>query len=159
MLGVPHVSAGDFMREMAAERGVSILELSRSAEGKDDIDREIDARTIRLAEQGGDFVMDARLGWHFIPNSTKVFLDVSLDEAARRVYEAGRGAERENIDLKSTRAAIERRTESERTRYFEYYGLDYTTHSHYDLVVDTSNLSVDEVIDVVVAHVRRVKSQ
>ncbi len=157
-LGIPHVSAGDFMREMAAERGVSILELSRSAQGSDSIDREIDSRTVRLAAEDDDFVMDARLGWHFIPESFKVFLDVSLEEAARRVFEAGRGAERENVDLSSTMAAIEARTESERRRYLEFYDLDYTHHDHYDFVQDTSKVSIDEVVAAIVAKVEKTMS-
>jgi len=158
VLGVPHVSAGDFMREMAAEGGVSILELSRSAQGSDTIDREIDARTVRLASEDGDFVMDARLGWHFIPKSFKVFLDVSLEEAARRVFEAGRGAERENVDLNSTMAAIEARTESERQRYLEFYGLDYVDHEHYDFVQDTSNVSIDQVVAAIVSEAQKTMS-
>ncbi len=145
-LGIPHVSAGDFMREMAAERGVSILELSRSAQNRGDIDREIDERTIRLAEAGGDFVMDARLGWHFAPDSVKVFLDVRPEVAALRVFEARRGSEHENVDLDTTMRAIESRTESERERYLNYYGLDYTDHDHYDLVIDTSDIGIDEVV-------------
>lgn len=152
-LGLRHVSAGDFMREMAAERGVSILELSRSAEQRDVIDREIDARTARMAEQSSDFVMDARLGWHFAPQSVKVFLEVRPQEAARRIYDARRGSEHENISLDQTRTAIESRTESERKRYLNYYDLDYTDHSHYDLVVDTSEKSIDEVVDTILDHV------
>lgn len=152
-LGVSHVSAGDFMREMAEERGVSILELSRSAEDHDSIDREIDDRTARLAAEGGDFVMDARLGWHFVPQSFKVFLDVRPDVAARRIYSAGRGSERENVDLETTRRAIESRTASERDRYLGYYGIDYFDYGHYDLVIDTSDLSVDEVVDRILEHV------
>ena len=157
-LGIDHVSAGDFMREMAAERGVSILELSRIAIDSDVIDREIDARTVGLAEAGGDFVMDARLAWHFIPNSLKVFLEVSLLEAARRVFGAGRGAERENVSIDATLQAIEERTESERIRYLEYYGLDYTDHSQYDLVVDTSDLTVEQVVGEIVQFVTESKS-
>ena len=153
-LGIPHVSAGDFMREMAAERGVSILELSRSAEEDIDIDREIDERTARLARQGGDFVMDARLGWHFVPESVKVFLDVRPEVAARRIFDAGRGTERENVDLKTTERAIESRTDSERDRYLTYYDLDYTEYDHYDLVVDTSDLGIEEVVDRIMAHLR-----
>lgn len=155
ILGIPHVSAGDFMREMAAERGVSILELSRSALEREDIDREIDERTVRLAEAGGDFVMDARLGWHFAPRSTKVFLDVQPEVAARRIFEARRGSEHENIDLETTTRAIESRTESERERYLTYYGLDYTDHEHYDLVIDTSDCSIDEVVDRILSHLDR----
>lgn len=145
-LGMQHVSAGDFMREMATERGMTILELSRSAEGGDTIDREIDERTVSFAEGDADFVMDARLGWHFVPDSVKVFLDVRPDVAAQRIYQAGRGTEHENVSLEDTLTAIEKRTESERKRYLSYYGLDYTLHDHYDLVVDTSELTIDEVV-------------
>jgi predicted cytidylate kinase len=145
-LGFRHVSAGDFMREMAAERGITILELSRTAESREDIDREIDARTVRMAEESDDFVIDARLGWHFIPKSFKVFLDVEPSVAAQRVYRAGRGSERENVTLADTEWAIQQRTESERKRYLEYYGLDYTDHDHFDLVIDTSDVTIDEVV-------------
>lgn len=148
-LGLRHVSAGDFMREMAAERGVSILELSRSAEEGDSIDREIDARTARLAAEGDDFVMDARLGWHFAPKSVKVFLEVRPEVAAQRIYGAARGSEHENITLEETERAIEQRTESEKKRYLTYYDLDYTDHAHYDLVIDTSERTIDEVVRVI----------
>lgn len=142
------------MREMAAERGMTILELSRSAEGGDTIDREIDARTVSLAEERDDFVMDARLGWHFVPDSVKVFLEVRPEVAAQRIYRAQRGAEHENVSLGDTRRAIERRTESEATRYMTYYDLDYSDHSNYDLVVDTSDRSIEEVVGAIVEHVR-----
>jgi cytidylate kinase len=153
-LGMAHASAGDFMRAMARERGMSILELSHLAEEDDSIDEEIDARTVRLAETTDDLVIDARLGWHFVPSSVKVFLEVRPEVAALRIYEARRGTERENVDLETTRRAIGERTESERERYLGYYGLDYADHEHYDLVVDTSELTVEEVVDRIVGHVR-----
>ncbi len=145
------------MREMAAERDMSILELSRSAEERDVIDREIDARTARLAEESSDFVIDARLGWHFVPESVRVFLEVRPEVAAQRVYEAQRGSEHENVDLAQTRRAIESRTESERKRYLNYYDLDYTDHSHYDLVVDTSEKTVDDVVAAILEHVSQLQ--
>jgi predicted cytidylate kinase len=153
-LGLRHVSAGDFMREMAAERGISILELSRLAEEDESIDRQIDVRSADLADKGADFVMDARLGWYFIPQSFKVFLEVRPEVAARRIYDAARGTERENVDLEMTKKAIEERTASETRRYREYYGLDYADHSHYDLVIDTSDLTVDEVVAEVLESLR-----
>lgn len=150
-LGFDHLSAGDFMRDMARERGLSILELSRRAEGEGSIDREIDRRTAGLASERDHFVIDARLGWHFIPASFKVFLDVSPEVAAERVYAAGRRSEHENEDIAATRSALAARAESERQRYLEYYGLDYTDPSNYDLVVDTSSSTIDEVVDRVLA--------
>ena len=141
-----HVSAGDLMREMADEQGVSILELSRSAEEHDAIDREIDARTARLGEKADDFVLDARLGWHFIPHSVKVFLDVAPEVAASRIYGAGRGGEPENVDLEATLGAMKTRAASEEGRFRAYYGVDYLDADNYDLVIDTSELTVDEVV-------------
>lgn len=146
------------MREMAEERAMSILELSRLAEDGDEIDREIDARTVRLGEEEDGFVMDARLGWHFLPHSYKVFLEVTPEVAARRIYDAARGSERENIDLETTRRAIASRTASEEKRYRDYYGVDYGHHDHYDLVVDTSERTVDQVAGLIVDGVAGAKS-
>ncbi len=154
-LGLDHLSAGDFMREMAEERGVTILELSREAETSVAIDHEIDARTRRLGETRDGFVMDSRLAWHFLPSSVKVFLDVRPDVAAERIYGDGRGAERENVDLAATQRAIEERLASERLRYEEYYGVDFLDPANFDLVVDTSERTIAEVVDTIVEFVQR----
>ncbi len=97
---------GDFMRDMAAERGMSILELSRVAETDPSIDAEIDARTVSLGATGESFVIDSRMAWHFIPDSVKVFLGVRTDVAAARIYASMRETERENVDLAATTAAL-----------------------------------------------------
>ena len=153
-LGLRHVSAGDFMRQMAEERGVSILELSRLAEEDPAIDAEIDGRTMLLAASADDFVLDARLGWHFVPWSFKVFLEVSPQVAAERIFRARRDTEQENVDLETTMRAVEHRARSEAQRYKEYYGLDYTDQSHYDLVVNTSALNIEQVVARVLAGYR-----
>ncbi len=150
-LGLDHVSAGDFMREMAAERGISVLELSRIAEHDDAIDHEIDARSRRLGQTRDGFVIDSRLAWHFIPDAFKVFLDVRLDVAAERIYGDRRGSEAENVDLETTRRNTEARRASESKRYAVYYGIDYLDPANYDLVVDTSDLDVAGVVDGIVA--------
>ncbi len=153
-LGYDHHSAGDFMRAMAAERGMSILELSRIAENGDAIDREIDGRTRLLGDTSDDFVIDARLAWFVLPEAVKVFLDVSLDVAAERIYGADRGSETENSDLEATRRAIAARTDSESLRYERYYGVNYLDPGHFDLVVDTSDRSIDEVVDMIAEFVQ-----
>jgi len=152
-LGFRHVSAGDFMRQLADERGLTVLQLSEIAETDPAIDRAIDERSSRFGESDSDLVIDARLAWYFIPHALKVFLDVSLDVAAKRIYAAGRAAERENIDLEATRRNIEARTRSESSRYLSYYDVNYLDVSHYDLVVDTSERDVDEVVTAIVAHI------
>lgn len=98
--------------------------------------------------------MDSRLAWHFIPESLKVFLDVSPDVAARRIYGDARHSERENVDFAATRRATEERARSESQRYREYYGIDYLDPGHYDFIVDTSEMSVEAVVDHIEAFVR-----
>ncbi|CAN5458781.1 MAG: (d)CMP kinase [Acidimicrobiia bacterium] len=145
-LGLGHVSAGDFMRAMAAERGLSILELSRLAEGDDAIDAEIDARTVWLGTTGESFVIDSRMAWFFLPQSVKVFLDVNTDVAAARIHAALRPTERENVDLETTTRALIGRIESEASRYRRYYRIDYLDTDHYQIVIDTSELSIEAVV-------------
>lgn len=148
-LGLDHVSAGDFMREMAVEHGVSVLEFGAIAEQDPEIDRAIDGRSRTMGESADDFIIDARLAWYFIPHSIKVFLDVSLEVAAVRIFGDHRGSETENVDLVATMRNIERRAASESKRYDDYYGIDYLDPSNYDLVIDTSALDVDEVVEAI----------
>ena len=151
-LGLRHVSAGDFMRQIAEERGISVLELSRIAEDDDAVDREIDARSAQLGATGESFIIDSRLAWFFIPEPVKVFLDVSIDVAVSRIYGDERGSERENIDLDTTKRNTEERAASEAFRYQTYYGIDYLDPSNYDLVLDSSELSVHAVADEIEAY-------
>ena len=86
------MSTGDMFRSIASERGYSnILEFQKSKEIYD-VDREIDSRTqaIGKAREKDDLLIDSRMAWHFIPHSFKVFLDVSLQTAGKRLIEAER---------------------------------------------------------------------
>ena len=65
------------MREIAAKRGITLLELSKLAETDRSIDKELDNYQIQLGKDEDNFIIDARLGWHFIPDSIKIFLDVN----------------------------------------------------------------------------------
>lgn len=152
-LGFKHYSAGDFMRQMAKERGVSLLELSKRAEKDKSIDKEIDRRTQKLAEEEDDFVIDSRLAFHFIPRAFKVFLKVDSDVAAQRIYkdieENKREQEREFASQEHVRKGIEKRMASEKQRYEEYYGIDFLKESHYDLVLDTEGKTIEECAQII----------
>lgn len=149
-----HYSIGDFMREIARKRGTTILELSRLAENDRSIDEELDARQ-RLLNSRDGIVVDSRLGFHFIPGSFKVFLEVSPEEAGRRIFNAKRKIERENTTLAKTTENIIRRQESERARYNEFYGINPFDKKNYDLVIDTTRLSPEQVADRITAEARK----
>ena len=157
-LKLKHFSAGDFMREIAESKGVSLMELSKLAEKDPSIDREVDERTKHLALKD-NFVIDSRLAFHFIPKAVKVFLSVDPKIAAKRAWKDIVARKRHTEqDLKSEAevlSAVKNRLESECRRYEEYYGVDYLDEKNYDLAVDTSNLSIEESIQAVLDFVRK----
>ena len=153
-LGYPHFSAGDFMREMATERGISLAELGPLAESDATIDKEIDSRQKQYMDTHDNFVIDSRLGWFLAPNSFKVFLNLDADTSAERVFAdlnskntARFGETASNVlsidELKKKQAD---RLRSEGLRYKEYYGIEDTFDpSHFDLVIDTKANSKEDV--------------
>ena len=150
-----HYSTGDFMREIAAKRGVTLLELSKIAETDQSVDKELDDYQIKFGQEEDDFIIDARLGWHFIPDSLKIFLDVTDEEAAKRIFGEGRKDEQYNTDLQATLNNIKNRRESEIKRYKEYYNVNYFDHNNYDLVVDTTGIPAVEVAEKVIKFINK----
>ena len=151
-LGIKHYSTGDFMRKLAAERGMSLIELSKIAEKDFSIDDAIDSWLRKLAKQANDFVVDSRLAFHFISDAVKIYLDVDLDIAAKRIFSGPvRETETKKIEkVEALKEELKQRMESERKRYMKYYGVDIDDKSNYDLVIDTSNISAEEVVEKII---------
>jgi len=144
-LNYKHYSIGNFMREIAKERNLTLLDLSKQAETDSTIDKELDKKQTELGKQD-NFVIDSRLGFHFIKNSVKVFLDVSLNEAANRILKEKRQHEQYK-DIQDSINKIKTRINSEDKRYRGYYNIDYHNPDNYDILIDTSNISAGEVVE------------
>ncbi len=142
-LGYPHYSAGDFMRAMASERGLTIVELNLLAENDPAVDREIDAKQKAFMDSNNNFVIDSRIGWFFAPDSFKVFLNLDLDTAGARVFgdiQAKKSERKEEMSetLIDVKTRLSERLASEKERYNKYYAIEnYQDPSHFDLVIDT----------------------
>ena len=151
-LRLRHYSIGDLMREMAKEKGLSLVELNKKAETDRSIDDELDSKLKKLASQD-NFVIDGRLTSFFIPNAdAKIFLDAEDEVRARRILQDRRLVER-GEDLKETLVNIELRETSEKKRYKQYYGVDYHDKKMYDKVIDTTNKGVEEVVKEIIEFV------
>lgn len=156
-LGFQHHSTGDIMREMAKEKSMSPAEFSKYVETEKSFDKELDEKTIELGKTKDNIVMDSRLAFHFIPDSIKIFLDVRPDVAAERIFKQKRADEKENISLEDTKENIKLREKSEIKRYQELYGLDYTNKKQFDLVIDTSDLTLNETVNKIADFVEKQK--
>ena len=152
-LNYGHYSSGNFMRDLAEERKISLLELSRIAEKNKSIDQEIDERQIELGRKEDNFVIDARLGFHFIPNSIKIYLDADFEERAKRIL-ADKIRKEQNIDLQSTKENMKTREESEKKRYKGYYDIDPNDQGYYDLIIDTTSLTPEQAVDKILEFIK-----
>lgn len=136
------LSSGNIFREMAAERGMSLAEFGELCSKDETIDKELDKRIEKYGKDNDDLVVDSRLAWYFIPDSLKVKLECADDERYRRV------SERDNVDVEEAKEKTDERENSERTRYLNYYGIeDFSDKTHFDLVIDTTNIDIEEVCD------------
>jgi cytidylate kinase len=141
--GLPSHSAGSIFRRVAAERDVTIEELTKMAQKDDAIDQEIDRRTEELAKTGG-VILEGRLVAFFSPHSTKklsFFLTAPIDDRVKRI------AEREGITFREARLRTIARENGERRRYKKIYGLDITDLSRYDFVVNTSLWGKESIVE------------
>ena len=144
-LGLKHFSSGDFMRQMAKEKKISLLGLSKLAEKDRSIDKELDERQIKFGKEQDDFVIDGRLSAFFIPKADfKIFLDADKKIRAERILKDAR-TEEKGGNLEDIEKKIEEREKSEAKRYKAYYGYDCYDQSKYSYVIDTTSLSIDEV--------------
>jgi CMP/dCMP kinase len=139
-LGYKFFSAGDFRGQIALEKGLTIDQLNHL--GKKDIwtDKIVDDELEKIGKTQDNIVVDGWLGFYFIPQSVKVFLDIDLDEAAKRIFENPRPDEEIKKDYKEVKKMIEKRLKETAKRYKLHYNLDYFDLSPYDLVIETTNM-------------------
>src|SRR5215475_3076578 len=93
-LGIRRISVGDLYRELAAQRGVTALELNLHAELDDKIDHYVDQLQRDIAASGEQLVVDSRLAWYLFEDALKVHLITEPSVAAKRVL--GRPTDVEN---------------------------------------------------------------
>jgi cytidylate kinase len=160
-LGFKRYSMGDVFGKLALKHGLTIGEFNTFAIGKPEIDHEVDNYQTEIASKEDNFIIDGRLSWHFIPQSFKVFLDVDLTEAAKRIFaaiqtdRASRSDEPNYSSAAEVETAIRTRLAADNTRYQALYGVDYLNHSNYDLVIDTTKIPANEVVSTILAALPR----
>ena len=158
-LGFKHYSAGDLTRAYAKEKDMTLIALQQ-LEAKDPaIDKEIDARSVLLANKNKNFVLDAWLGFHFLPHSVKIYLTVDREEAARRIFHAMRSDEQYNTSLEATRKKMQERIAVNKERWQRYYGVDIEDRNNYDLLIDTTHKEKEEVLKEALAFVEKTEAK
>lgn len=148
------VSAGAIFRAIAKERGYSLEDFSRVAEGSEEIDRELDARQKEEAK-AGNVVLDGQLSAWMAGEYAdfRILLTASQDVRIARI------AGRDGVSIEEATQETVARENSEIERYKEYYGIDISDLSKYDLVLNTEKFSLEGVVKVVIAALENFFSQ
>ena len=144
-LDIPYISAGSVFREMAAEKGMSVLEFSEFAEGNDDIDKEIDRRQAEKAKLADNLIVEGRLSAFFVDNADlKLWLITPFDVRSKRI------SEREGKPVDLAKVEIITREKSEALRYKVIHNIDISNMDVYDLIVNTDSFNPESISEIII---------
>jgi CMP/dCMP kinase len=135
-------SAGDVRGQYALEHGLTIDELNKLAEKDPASDLLVDEYMKKMGAKEDDIVVDGRLGFYFIPDSIKVFIDADADVRIERVLKSAREDEHYK-SFNEAKKAIQQRIDGDKNRYKHSYNVDISETKHYDLIVDSTDKSIE----------------
>jgi len=149
-LDCPYVSGGEIFREIAAEQDKTLSELIADAGESEEIDRELDRRLQRIAEEWGaankPFVLESRLAGWVAGNRADLRVRLNAPEEVR-IERTG--------DREEMASEMQVREVIEAKRYESYYGIDVDDVSFYDLTVNTARWSQRGTLAVVLTAIDR----
>ena len=137
-------SAGSIFREIARKLGVSLEELNKLAAKDPSIDFEIDRITLELGRRGNVVVEGHLVAWVLAHTAdAKIYITAPLDVRVKRIV-----AREGRNELEVLRETLVRENMHAK-RFKDYYGFDVHDLSIFDLVIDTSKLSIEEAYEVI----------
>lgn len=155
-IGFRYWSMGDIRREMARKRGMTLREFNKLGEREDFTDKEVDEFQRELGKKD-KLVINGRTSYYFLPDSAKVCLIADLDERARRVF-GDKDRQNETFrDIEDAKEKVLERDRSDTMRYKKVYGIDVSDEKNYDYVVDTGNITEEQVVDRIIELLRKDK--
>lgn len=139
---------GDYCRKLAQDMKMDITTFNIYLKEHPEIDRQVENSASEYAKTHENFIIDARLGWYAVPESFKVYLKVDIDVAAKRAFEDDLRKNSEKFDtIEEQKQDMQKRYRLENERYWDIYGIRKEDESNYDLVIDTTNLTPEQVAD------------
>lgn len=159
-LGWSHYCMGGIRREAAKKMRLTLMEYNKLGERDGQTDKAVDEYQKKLGLEKDNFIIEGRTSWYFIPHSFKIYLDVSLQEGAQRIHQAIQKDNSRNEDHVQTEEemveSVRKRIESDDKRYGQYYNIDVNNFDNYDFYLDTSDLDINEVWDIVYKKIQKI---
>ena len=151
-LHLSYASVGDYIRTRARDAGKNLLDLMKDKYAFAQVQREVESYIDRLAEQK-NIIIDGRDAFYHVRESLNVFLTVDETAAAKRIHNAGRTTEKFASAAAAKKSLSERRAR-EQDLYQQLHKIDIYNPIHYDIIIDTTHLSVPEIVEQIAQAVR-----
>lgn len=158
--GMRKLEMGKKFRLLAEERGMTIDEfselLNKTPAEAEKVDRAMDEYQKKEVEKG-NIIVNSNLGAMAAPNADlKVLLVCDLGVRARRVLAGGkRFGDSKAETVEEMKKQLSDRDRNDRERYLRLYGFDMFDKSHYDLIIDTSEMAKNEVVQKIIKELKR----
>jgi len=140
------VSSGEIFRRMAKERGMSLAEFGALAEKDPSIDLDIDKNQKSIIHTQDNLILESRLAGHMaegVPNVLKIWIKAPTLTRVKRIQRREK-----SVSFDEELAKTVEREKSEALRYKNYYGIDITDLSIYDIVIDSEKWNQYQTLDI-----------
>ncbi|RLI80275.1 cytidylate kinase [Archaeoglobales archaeon] len=143
-LNLKLISAGEIFRELAAKKGMTLIEFGKYAENNPDVDLLIDKTQKEMAEKEENAVVEGRLSGYMVKNADlKVWLFADAEIRYERI------AKREHKDIAVVRSETKKREELEKRRYEKFYSINIDDWSIYDLAVNSGRFDAEKIVEII----------
>ena len=150
-LGIQYIYSGMIFRQQAKKHKMTLEEFGKYCEQNPEIDKELDNKQLEILQKG-NVILEGRLaGWLAHLNNIsalKIMLNADIDTRAKRIVK------REKGEIEKRKKEIIQREKSEALRYKKYYNINLKDHSIYNLVIDASNKTPDEITDIIMKKIK-----
>ena len=155
-----YLSGGDVLKEMAKEQGFDSegddwwdtaqgMKFLNQREENPEFDKKLDEKLTRLFNQGKMVITSYTLPW-LVKDGIKIWLEGSHASSTERMQS------RDNMSPEEAFEITKERFDKNKALYKKLYNFDFADDkSVFDLIINTDNLTAQQVIDVVKETVRK----
>lgn len=143
-LNYTYNSTGEIFKKQAKEHKINLTDFLKYAEVNLNIDKKLDEKQ-RNTKQ--NTVLDSRMGFYFANPDLKIWLKAPLDERVKRIAKRD---SLENETFEEIKEKIKEREKIERDRYLRLYSIDIFDEENYDLIIDTVEYNIEQVVEKII---------
>ena len=155
-----YLSGGDVLKEMAKEHGFNSdgddwwdtedgMKFLNQREQNSEFDKNLDKKLTDLFNQGGMVITSYTLPW-LIQNGVKIWLEGSHESSTQRMQS------RDNMSSENAYHITKDRFDKNKALYKKLYGFSFGEDKDvFDVIINTDNLTANQVIDVTTETVRK----